>query len=146
MDSKPKLSRRSFLDRLLALGAIGWLGSVLYPVVEYLKTPPQGEAEPTSVVAASAKALKPNSGIVFKFGHDPAILVSGSDGKIRAFSAVCTHLQCTVQYRGDLQRLWCACHNGQYDLNGRNIAGPPPRPLTEYKVVQKGGDIIVSKA
>jgi Rieske Fe-S protein len=45
-----------------------------------------------------------------------------------------------------MQRIWCACHNGYYDMNGRNIAGPPPRPLTEYKVVQKGDDIIVSKA
>ena len=145
-DSKPKLTRRSFLDKLLGLGALGWLGSVLFPVVQYLKTPPQEGGEPTSVVAASAKTIKPNMGVVFKFGHDPAVLVSGPDGKLRAFSAVCTHLQCTVQYRSDLQRLWCACHNGQYDLNGRNIAGPPPRPLTEYKVAQKGDDIIVSKA
>jgi Rieske Fe-S protein len=145
-DPNAGLTRRSFLDRLLGLGALGWLGSVFYPVVEFLKVPPQGEAEPTSVVAANAKNIKPNTGTVFKFGREPAILVSGPDGKLRAFSGTCTHLECTVQYRGDMQRIWCACHNGYYDMNGRNIAGPPPRPLTEYKVVQKGDDIIVSKA
>jgi Rieske Fe-S protein len=32
-----------------------------------------------------------------------------------------------------------------YDLTGRNISGPPPRPLTEFKVTQKGDDVIVSK-
>jgi Rieske Fe-S protein len=145
-EAKTGLSRRSFLDRLLGLGALAWVGSVVYPVVEYFKTPPQGEAEVTSVVAASIKNVKPNSGTVFKFGREPAILVSAPDGKLRALSATCTHLECTVQYRPDLQRVWCACHNGMYDLNGRNIAGPPPRPLAEYKVTLKGDDVIVSKA
>ena len=141
----PGISRRSFLDKLLGLGALAWLGSVIYPVVEYLKTPPQGEAEVTSVVATKIQNVKPNSGLVFRFGREPAILVSGPDGKLRAFSATCTHLQCTVQYRNDLQRIYCACHNGMYDLNGRNIAGPPPRPLTEFQVTVKGDDVVVSR-
>jgi Rieske Fe-S protein len=144
-EAKAGISRRSFLDRLLGIGAVAWLGSVIYPVVEYFKTPAQGEAEVTSVVAASMKSLKPNSGLVFKFGREPAILINGPDGKLRALSAVCTHLECTVQYRPDLQRVWCACHNGMYDLSGRNISGPPPRPLTEYKVSLQGDDVVVSK-
>ena len=39
MESAPKkgITRRSFLDTLLGVGAVGWLGTVLYPVVEYLK-------------------------------------------------------------------------------------------------------------
>jgi Rieske Fe-S protein len=141
----PEISRRSFLDKLLGLGALAWLGSVVYPVVEYFKTPPQDEAEVTSVVAAKIQNVKADSGLVFRFGHEPAILVSGPDGKLRAFSATCTHLQCTVQYRNDLQRIYCACHNGMYDLNGRNIAGPPPRPLTEFQVTVKGDDVVVSR-
>jgi cytochrome b6-f complex iron-sulfur subunit len=145
-EAKPGISRRSFLDRLLGIGVVAWLGSVIFPVVEYFRTPSQGEAEVTSVVAANIKNLKPNSGIVFKFGHEPAILINGPDGKLHALSAVCTHLQCTVQYRSDMQMIWCACHNGMYDLNGRNISGPPPRPLTEYKVALKGDDVVVSRA
>jgi cytochrome b6-f complex iron-sulfur subunit len=145
-EAKPGISRRSFLDRLLAVGAIAWLGSVIFPIVEYFKTPPPGEAEVNSVVAANIKNLKPNSGVVFKFGREPAILIMAPDGSLHALSAVCTHLQCTVQYRPDLERIWCACHNGMYDLNGRNISGPPPRPLTEYKVAVKGDDVIVSRA
>jgi Rieske Fe-S protein len=144
-ETKPGITRRSFLDRLLGLGAVAWLGSVLYPVVEFFKTPAQGEAEVTSVVAASIKDLKPNSGVVFKFGREPAILIRSSDGTLHALSATCTHLECTVQYRSDLQRVWCACHNGMYDLSGRNISGPPPRPLSEYKVTLKGDDVVVSK-
>jgi cytochrome b6-f complex iron-sulfur subunit len=148
MNDEPKkgMTRRNFLDTLLGISAVGWLGTILYPVFKFLETPALGETEVTSVVAANIKDLKPNSGIVFKFGHDPGILILGPDGKLRAFTAVCTHLACTVQYRSDLERIWCACHNGIYDLSGRNVSGPPPRPLTQYTVTQKGDDVIVSRA
>ena len=65
--------------------------------------------------------------------------------ELRAFSATCTHLDCTVQYKKDMGLIWCACHNGKYDLNGRNVSGPPPRPLDEYRVVVQGGEILISK-
>ena len=65
--------------------------------------------------------------------------------------ATCTHLDCVVGYQKDRSRIWCNCHGGSYDLTGRNIGGPPPRPLTPYKVnlVAKAGGastIVVSKA
>ncbi len=141
-----KMSRRTFLDYMLGLGALAWLGSVLYPIFAYFKVPKQTEAAPSSVSAGSLKDLKPNQGKVFRFGNEPGILINTPDGKLHAFSAVCTHLQCTVQYRPDMEKIFCACHGGVYDLNGRNISGPPPRPLQEYKVAVKGDDIIVSKS
>ena len=46
-----------------------------------------------------------------------------------------------MQYRSDLSQIWCACHNGHYDLNGKNVAGPPPRPLDTFVVnVARGPD------
>jgi len=89
--------------------------------------------------------LRSNSGMIFKFGSQPGILIKTPSGEIRAFSATCTHLNCTVQYRDDIQHVWCACHNGHYDLNGKNIAGPPPRPLEQYTVNIRGDEIFVSK-
>lgn len=71
------------------------------------------------------------------------MLIKTPDGKLKAFSAVCTHLACTVQYREDLEHIWCACHNSHYNLTGINIAGPPPRPLQPYKVNIKGEEIYV---
>ena len=67
-------------------------------------------------------------------------------GEYRAFSATCTHLNCTVQYRADVKRIWCACHNGHFDLTGRNIAGPPPAPLESYEVHVAGDEVVVSKS
>ncbi len=42
--------------------------------------------------------------------------------------------------------IWCACHNGRYDLTGKNVSGPPPRPLEEFHVNVRGDEIIVSRA
>ncbi len=138
-------TRRSFLDWLLGttLGAVTI--SILYPLVKYVEPPTVAEAATSQVLAGKLSQLPPNSGKVFRFGSRPAIVVRTASGDIRAFSAVCTHLACTVQYRKDLQQVWCACHNGHYDLNGVNVAGPPPRPLERYQVATRGDDIWVSR-
>ena len=74
------------------------------------------------------------------------MLIHTNAGELKAFFATCTHLDCTVQYRDDWDLIWCACHNGRYDLSGRNVAGPPPRPLTTLAVEVKGDDIYVHRA
>jgi Rieske Fe-S protein len=137
--------RRSLLNWLLGLWGGGVIGSVLYPVVRYLAPPDVAEATTLSASAGNAQALLPNTGRVVPFGSRPAIVLRTSSGELRAFSATCTHLDCTVQYRSDLQRIWCACHNGQYDLNGRNVAGPPPRPLDPYDVNVSNGEIVITR-
>jgi cytochrome b6-f complex iron-sulfur subunit len=115
----------------------------------YLVPPASGEPDTASAVAARAGDLKPNSGKVFKFGSRPGIVVRTAEGDVRAFSAVCTHLDCTVQFKGDTSQLWCACHNGTYDLGGNVVSGPPPRALERYTVNVRGegsdAEIVVSR-
>jgi Rieske Fe-S protein len=89
--------------------------------------------------------IEKDSGKIIKFGTKPVILIRTADGQLRAFSATCTHLDCTVQFSKDRGLIWCACHNGKYDLSGRNVSGPPPRPLDEFRVVVQGEDILISK-
>jgi Rieske Fe-S protein len=50
-----------------------------------------------------------------------------------------------VQYREDLSRIWCACHNGHFDLSGRNVQGPPPSPLESFVVNVRGEEIVISR-
>lgn len=139
------VSRRRFIDYLLGGGVLAWLGAVLYPLVSYLKPPPVAEPQATSVKVGPVGSVPPNSAVIFKFGRKPGILVHTSDGQFRAFNAICTHLDCTVQYKPDWNLIWCACHNGRYNLDGINISGPPPRPLTPFTVHQKDGDLYVSR-
>ncbi len=114
-------------------------------MLRYLVPPPSTDMGANTVLAAKVNELKANSAKIFKFGSKPGLLVRTSDGDYKALSATCTHLSCTVQYREDLKQVWCACHNGMYDLNGRNISGPPPRPLDSYDVHLQGEDVVVSR-
>ena len=141
----PKENRRDFLKYALGGGIVAWLAAVLYPIFAYLKPPKQAEVVVTSVKAGKVSALEKESGTIVKFGTKPVILIRTAAGDFRAFDATCTHLDCTVQYRKDMGLIWCACHNGRYDLNGRNVAGPPPRPLDVYRVVIQGEDVVISK-
>jgi Rieske Fe-S protein len=139
-------SRRGFIDWFLGTMAGALLLAVLYPVVRYSVPPRSGEPTAASVTLdIQPSDVQRNSGRIFKFGNRPGILLRTAAGELRAFSAVCTHLNCTVQYRPDLSHIWCACHNGHFDLNGKNIAGPPPRPLEALVVNVRGQQIVVSK-
>jgi Rieske Fe-S protein len=123
-----------------------FLVSVLYPVSRYVMPPQVEESTARTIrLAVTPQEVKPNSGQIFKFGSRPGILIRTASGEIRAFSASCTHLSCTVQYRPDLGHIWCACHNGHFDLNGKNLEGPPPRPLERYGVKVQEDRIVVSK-
>jgi cytochrome b6-f complex iron-sulfur subunit len=139
------LTRKRFIDWLLGTSAGGFLAAVAYPVVRYIIPPEVPESSVNSVTLAfGVRDVPANGGRIFKFGNRPGLLVKTPAGELRAFSAICTHLDCTVQYRDDLSHIWCACHNGHYDLNGVNIAGPPPRPLERYDVNVRGDQIVVS--
>ena len=143
--SQPQPARRRVVELLLGGGLLASIVSFLYPVLRYLVPPPIPELGGDEVVAAKVGELKPNGSKIFRFGNHPGLLVQDANGDYRAFSATCTHLSCTVQYRTDLREIWCACHNGLYDLNGRNISGPPPRPLEAYSVHVRGDEVVVSR-
>jgi Rieske Fe-S protein len=130
---------------LLGSGVLATAAAFLYPVVRYLVPPPATDMGANDVVAAKVAELKPNSAKIFRFGSRPGLLIETGDGEYRAMSATCTHLSCTVQYRSDTKQVWCACHNGLYDLVGRNVSGPPPRPLEAYDVHVRGEEIVVSR-
>ena len=138
-------TKRDFLKYVLGGGLVAWAGALLYPIFSFLNPPRQPEAVVTSVKAGTLADIPRDSGMIVRFGNKPVLLVRSATDQLRAFSAICTHLDCTVQYKSDMGMIWCACHNGKYDLNGRNVSGPPPRPLEEYRVVLQGDEIHITK-
>lgn len=143
-DSVPSDSRRKTLKTLLGTSAAALGAAVLYPVVAYLKPPEVTGEQVTSVLVGKIDEFKIGSGTLFRFGNKPGLLLRFPNGDFKAFSATCTHLDCTVQYREDMGLIWCACHNGKYDLAGKNIDGPPPRPLDPFVVVVKDDEVFVT--
>ena len=140
------LSRRGFLNGFLGISLSALAASVIYPILRFISPPRVAEATSSRVLAGKVSELTADGWKIFPFGSEPGILIQIAPGDIRAVTAVCTHLQCTVQFDKPAQRMWCACHNGFYDLTGRNVAGPPPRPLTPFTVQVEGDDIFVSRS
>jgi len=138
-------NRRKFLNFFLGGGVAAFVAGIGYPILKFL-LPPQIDQSMVDSVSAGKVGEYPNgSGQIIKFGNKPALVVRNSQGEFKAFIAVCTHLDCTVQYMPGENFIWCACHNGKYDMNGINTSGPPPRPLTPLKVNIKDDEIILSR-
>jgi Rieske Fe-S protein len=156
-------SRRDWLLRSLAAAISATVIAIFYPVVWFLrprKATVSGALE--AVAPFKVNELPGARDNPFNFGGKPCLVVLTPEGAsrrasgerlrsddVRAFNAVCTHVDCTVKYRPDRGDIFCNCHEGVYDLNGKNVAGPPPRPLEMYKVTLRGDEgkeeIVVSR-
>jgi Rieske Fe-S protein len=157
------LPRRGILLRSL-IGAISvTVLAIFYPVVRFLrprKVTTSGALEVVAPFRLNQLATTPSN--PFDFAGKPCLVVLTPEGAkrlaagqtpgpddVRAFNAVCTHVECTVRYRPASADIFCSCHEGVYDLNGRNISGPPPRPLGTYRVTLRGErgqeEIVVSR-
>jgi Rieske Fe-S protein len=146
-------TRRTFINWFLGTTAGALLVTILYPVLRFVSPPRIPEAATNQVEGGPVNdpELLDQGFKIVRFGADPVILVRVTDTDFRAFSATCTHLDCVVGYRKDKSDIFCNCHGGEYDLTGRNVGGPPPRPLTPFKVQIESksgqpGTIVISKA
>jgi cytochrome b6-f complex iron-sulfur subunit len=144
-----KNTRRAFLAASGVAG-LAYIAALGYPVYRYLASPveqSENAAAVTSVDLKDAQKLAVGSVLMFKFGSAPALLIHHTDGRWVSFTAVCTHLGCTVQYVPDKDRIHCFCHGGEYDAyTGKNISGPPPKPLKIFKVAVADTGVTVSRA
>jgi Rieske Fe-S protein len=151
-ESPEFLPRRRWLLHGLQASIAATLAALFYPVVRFLRPRPATTSGALEVVAPyKLGQLRPDAEgrwpPPFNFGGKPCLLILTPDGEkrlaagqpleqgdVKAFNAICTHLDCTVEYRPDKADIFCNCHNGVYNLNGTNVSGPPPRPLEAYKV------------
>lgn len=171
MTEDPRLpGRRNWLLAVLSLFTTITLGFLAFPVVMFLwprKATRSGELSlvlDERLSQLRVKLQKDEWPTPFNFAGKPCLLVITPDGKrrllagepleendLKAFNAICTHTDCTVEFRPDKGDIFCACHNGLYNLDGKNVSGPPPRPLEAYKVslrdTEKPGEeeVVVSR-
>jgi cytochrome b6-f complex iron-sulfur subunit len=142
----PVSSRRSLLDLLLAAGVFGWIASMAYPVLRYLRPVSTQEGNgPRRLTLEESAKLEAEHTLILRHGSTRLLVFEDSEQRLRALEARCTHEGCTVQYVPGDSLIWCACHNGRFDLDGRVISGPPPRPLARW-IAQRDGDGAVTVA
>ena len=137
-------TRRAFLA---AAGAAGlcYAAALAYPIYRYLASPEEMALSATAVTEVTlkdAQKLSPGSVLMFKFGTAPAMLIHHEDGRWISMTAVCTHLGCTVQYEPQADRIHCGGYNA---YTGANVSGPPPKPLTLFKVAVNDAGVLVSR-
>ncbi len=144
----PKPTRRSFLDLLLAASGLAWVACVVYPVVRYLKPLPRaGAVGPTRLTKEELAKLEKDHFVIVPASGKRVLVLQNAAQEILAVDAKCTHEGCTVQYLPAEAAIWCACHNARFDLDGRVLAGPPPRPLPKYAAERQedGGILLVAE-
>lgn len=139
----PTLSRRQWLTVtaagsgliavMLTLPAIGFVLSPLF-ARERRQTFRVGPIDDVPIEVPTPLTVGVVSGEAYDTTAVPRIVyvVRRQDGTTLALTNTCTHMQCNVHWRPDLQQFLCPCHGGLYDITGRNIGGPPPSPLPQW--------------
>lgn len=145
--------RRRFLNWFLNSSVAALAAAIGYPVVRFISPPATPESTTNRVEAGRTNdpELLEKGYKIVRFGDEPVLLIRLAQGDLRAFAATCTHLDCIVEYQSAKKRIWCNCHNGEYNLQGQVVGGPPPRPLAKFEVhvltTQTGeaGTIVIAK-
>ena len=71
------------------------------------------------------------------------LLVRDGETSAHAFEALCPHEQCQVNYAPESQKIECPCHAAVFDLTGKVLEGPPPRPLETYTAIVDGDRLLI---
>ena len=139
------VTRRAFLNTLLGGWAIAFASGTLYTVAKFA-FPTLGK-EPDYVILKTrdfadmpANSVKP-----FPWGAKLGLIFRTAAGTTLALKGVCTHMECNVTYRPEEHKFYCPCHKGWFDETGRNIGGPPPKPLEFFDVRQDGDKLVVTR-
>ena len=134
-------SRRKFLAGIL--GALGTLvaGITVYPVFRYLS--PQAQSGGKGQVTIPRNQVGTGQAHFFQFQGHPAVVLQKSPGVFVAFSAICTHLGCIVQWVPEKSEFLCPCHGGLYSNDGKVVSGPPPKALPTIPVVLSGDNLLI---
>lgn len=65
------------------------------------------------------------------------------DGQVTVFSPMCTHLGCGYHWDAEAHKFKCPCHGSVFDVSGRVVGGPAPRPLDALPSKVDGGRLLV---
>jgi cytochrome b6-f complex iron-sulfur subunit len=139
------ITRRTFLNTLFGGWLLAFASGSLFALWKFA-FPTLGK-EPDFVVLKTTDFLSipPNSVKPFAWGGKMGLLFKKTGGTVSALKGVCTHMECNITYRSEEKKFYCACHKGWFDENGKNIEGPPPKPLEFFEIITSGEKLIISK-
>jgi Rieske Fe-S protein len=155
--SSNRISRRDFMKVTTAAigGFIGLATSI--PLIGYILSPALQKNENTSWVDLGALENYPigTTPSFFDFTQtrvngwertalNYGVFVVRKDEKtIQVLSNICTHLGCRVTWHPDIGHYISPCHDGHFDLIGKIVRGPQPRPLDEFTTKIENGSLFI---
>jgi menaquinol-cytochrome c reductase iron-sulfur subunit len=120
------------------------------PAAMYLLFPPRAKKRDQWIEAGDLTQIKPQvpEEMVFRRTRvdgwkvtsekTTAWVVKSADNQAVAFSPQCTHLGCAYHWDEQNKNFLCPCHTSTFDLEGKVLTGPAPRPLDRYQVKVEG--------
>lgn len=137
------VGRRRFLSQaVMGFGALFGLGLLAMRFAQFLVPAPKPKRMEAVLIGSEAK-VPLGEAVALDLGGQKMMVLRTEEGVV-AFSRRCTDLGCLVSWNKERQQFLCPCHQGVFDKTGRNIAGPPPRPLDRMEVVKRGGQLYVN--
>lgn len=86
--------------------------------------------------------VAPGEGAILRRGLKKYAVSRREDGTLRAVSAVCTHLGCTVAWNASEASWDCPCHGSRFSPTGEVLHGPafdPLKPVAPAEILGEGG-------
>jgi len=136
------VGRRRFLSQaVMGFGALFGMGLLGVRFLQFL-IPSRKDKRYEAVLIGAESKVPVGDAVPLEFGKQKLMVLRTDEGVV-AFSRRCTDLGCLVSWSKERQEFVCPCHQGVFDKTGRNIAGPPPRPLDRFEVVKRGEQLYV---
>ncbi len=131
INNKPNAWEKIYDPSRVSLKATGDFlkeaGNMAAQYADYLK---RGDVE-------SVKEIRLNDGGVVNAGLKKVAVYRNSEGLLKAYTAVCPHLGCVVQWNADEKSFDCPCHGSRFTHEGKIINGPAISDLKEIQIDDK---------
>jgi cytochrome b6-f complex iron-sulfur subunit len=148
MSEKSQMDKRTISPRRLI--GYAWIGASVVVIGELIGGTfaflwPRRKQATGENVSIAGKVTDFKVGEVIPFRKEKTFIIR-TEGGFMAISAVCTHLNCIVNWNQILKRFECPCHGAKFNQMGEVLEGPPPRPLDVYKLQISAGNLVIHKA
>ena len=139
------VGRRRFLSQaVMGFGMLFGIGTLGFRFMQFL-LPARTDKQPETVLIGAEERIPLGDAVPMDLGGHKILVLKTQDG-VAAFSRRCTDLGCLVSWNKEREQYVCPCHQGTFDKNGVNVAGPPPRPLDRFQIIKRGEQLYVNIA
>lgn len=152
------VDRRAFLERVVwtstglvsvTLGGVagGYLfgGARQTEAIRWIPLIPLADLIPGQPVHLPYRALVPDAWRTVWLSGSVWLVPGQGESDTTIFDPRCTHMGCPYKWQPGEGVFKCGCHGGVFDIEGRVLAGPPPRPLDRLDSRVVNGELLVAK-